>query len=275
VHFYSPVPDLDDLERRGVWARRSQLAGIVFSPETQVAYLRTLGRQYGRECAWPAASTGEPRVFFTENGSFSYGCAAATHCIVRERKPRRIIEIGSGNSSLVISAALERNAKEGASAAEYTVVDPYPSPLLQGMQHHSPEVVAKRAEVLEPQFFARLERNDVLFIDSGHTVRIGGDVNFLILDVLPHLKSGVVVHFHDIGLPYEYPRAYATNPSFRMLWTEAYLLQAFLAFNNSYDVLLALAYLMVDRAPDFRAAFPTYDPDRHASVSGSFWIARR
>jgi hypothetical protein len=275
VHFYSPVPDLDDLARREVWARRSGLAGIAFSPESQVAYLRTLGQQYGGECAWPAASIGDAGVFFTENSSFSFGCAAASHCIIRERRPRRVVEIGSGNSSLVLSAALQRNAEEGAPAAEYTVVDPYPSPLLQGVKQPPTEVVAKRVELLEPQFFGRLERNDVLFIDSGHTVRIGGDVNFLILDVLPLLKPGVLVHFHDIGLPYEYPRAYATNPSFRMLWTEAYLLQAFLACNHSFDVLLALAYLMVDRAPDFRAAFPLYDPSKHVSVSGSFWIARR
>ena len=275
VHFYSPVPNLDDLERRRVWTRRSELAGIAFSPESQVAYLRTLGRQYGGECAWPAVSAGGSQVFFTENGAFGFGCAAAAHCIVRERKPRRVLEIGSGNSSLVLSAALERNTQEGAPAAEYTVVDPYPSALLQGGQRPPTEVVAKRVETLEPQFFAGLERNDILFIDSGHTVRIGGDVNFLILDVLPRLRPGVLVHFHDIGLPYEYPKAYATTPSFRMLWTEAYLLQAFLACNDSYDVLLALAYLMVDRAPDFRAAFPMYDPAQHVSVSGSFWIARR
>ena len=127
VHFYSPVPDIADLERRDVWARRSELAGIAFSPESQVAYLRELGRTYGGECAWPAVSSGKRGVFFTENGSFGFGCAAATHCIVRERRPRRVFEIGSGNSSLVLSAALGRNAEDGASAAEYTVVDPYPS----------------------------------------------------------------------------------------------------------------------------------------------------
>ena len=135
--------------------------------------------------------------------------------------------------------------------------------------------MAERVELLDPQFFDRLERNDVLFIDSSHTVRIGGDVNFLILDVLPRLAPGVLVHFHDIGMPYEYPKTYATNPSFRMLWTEAYLLQAFLACNDSHDVLLAMAYLMVERSAEFRAAFPAYDPARHASISGSFWIARR
>ena len=275
VHFYSPVPDLDDLERRGVWDRHSELAGIGFSPELQVAYLRSLGRKWGGECTWPASSTGDAHDFFTENGSFSFGCAAATHCIVRERKPRRVVEIGSGNSSLVLSAALERNTLEGAAAAEYTVIDPYPSPVLDGVQRSPTEVVVKRVELLEPAFFACLERNDILFIDSGHTVRIGGDVNFLILEVLPRLKPGVLVHFHDVGLPHEYPKVYATNASFRMLWTEAYLLQAFMACNDSFDVLLALAYLMVDRAPDFRAAFPTYDPTLHESVSGSFWIARR
>jgi len=275
IHFYSPVPDLDDLERRDMWARRSELLGIEFAPDSQVAYLRKLGDRYGGECAWPAVSTGDSRVFFTENGCFSFGCAAALHCIVRERKPRHVVEIGSGNSSLVLSAALERNVREGVPAAEYTVVDPYPSPLLDSGHRGPTEVFAERVEVLEPEFFDRLERDDVLFIDSGHTVRVGGDVNFLILDILPRLKPGVLVHFHDIGLPYEYPKVYATNPRFRVLWTEAYLLQAFLACNQKFDVLLAVAYLMVDRATDFRAAFPLYDPARHKAVSGSFWILRR
>ncbi len=275
VHFYSPVPDLDDLERRDVWARRSELPGVRFAPEAQAAYLRKVGERYGRECAWPAESAGDPRVFFTENGQFGFGCAAALHCIVRERTPRHVVEIGSGNSSLVLLAALELNAREGSPASGYTVVDPSPSPLLGGGRSGPTEVLAKRAELLEPEFFDRLERDDVLFIDSGHTVRIGGDVNFLILDVLPRLNPGVIVHFHDIGLPYEYPKTYATNPRFRSLWTEAYLLQAFLACNQDFDVLLALSYLMTDRASDFRAAFPHYDPARHRTGSGSFWITRR
>lgn len=275
VHYYSPVPDLDDLKRRDVWSRRSELPGVDFRPEVQVAYLLELGRKFGQECAWSPAPANDLTEFYTENMSFSFGCAAAAHCIIRDRKPKRVIEIGSGMSSLVLAKALSANEADGAPSAEYTVVDPYPSPLLPNIPGTRPNILAKRVEVVELALFEQLERGDILFIDSGHVVRIGGDVNFLFLEVLPRLKSGVLIHVHDVGLPYEYPKIYATNPAFRMLWTEAYLLQAFLAFNSEFEVVLAMAYLMHDRPDAFRQAFPLFDPACHKSTSGSFWIARR
>jgi hypothetical protein len=275
VHYYSPVPDIDDLKRRDVWSIRSEMPGVDFQPETQVKYLLKLGEKYGRECEWSPRPTKDPSEFYTENQSFSFGCAAAAHTIIRERKPKRVIEIGSGMSSIVLAAALAKNEADGAPPAEYTIVDPYPSPRLPTLRGTRPTVVAERVEVLDVARFEKLERNDILFIDSGHVVRIGGDVNFLLLDVLPRLKPGVVVHVHDIGLPREYPRVYLTNPAFRMLWTEAYLLQAFLAFNSQFEVLLGMAYLMHDRPEVIRQAFPLFDPAVHESISGSFWIARR
>jgi hypothetical protein len=274
VHFYSPVPDLADLERRRVWDRRSDLAGIDFRPEAQVALLKKLGQEFGQECDWPPNPTGDPYQFYTENTNFSYGCAASTHCVLRHFKPRHVVEIGSGNSSLVIAAALRLNA-EGSAAAEYTIVDPYPRPIIKDGLPGLTQLVEQRVELLDVGFFERLGENGVLFIDSGHTVRIGGDVNYLILDVLPRLAPGVVVHFHDIGLPYDYAKAYATNPHFRMFWTEAYLLQAFLCFNSQFEVLLAMAYLAAERREELLAAFPLYDPARHLLTSGSFWIRRK
>lgn len=274
VHFYSPVPDLGDLNRRQVWSRRSELPGVAFRPEAQVAYLLELGAKYGRECAWSAEPTDDPTAFHTENLSFSFGCAASAHCVIRDTKPRRLVEIGSGMSSKVLSAALKLNEDEDAQSAVYTIIDPYPSPVLQTLTGTRPHVVAKRVEDLDATFFEELERGDILFIDSGHVVRIGGDVNFLVLEVLPRLKAGVVVHFHDIGLPYEYPEVYLTNPGFRMLWTEAYLLQAFLACKRDFEVLLGMSYLMHDRLDAFQQAFPLYNATRHRAGSGSFWITR-
>src|SRR5262245_6096653 len=271
VHYYSPVPDLADLERRKVWDRWSDLAGIDFQPDRQAAFLALLGREFGDECRWPAKPAGPLDEFYTENNSFSFGCAAAVHCVLRHFKPRRVIEIGSGQSSRVIAAALRLNAKDTGRTADYTIIDPYPSPAVQGLPGVS-RVEAQRVELFDPRFFDRLEAGDVLFIDSGHTVRIGGDVNFLILDVLPRLAAGVVIHFHDVALPYEFARAYAVNPHFRMFWTEAYLLQAFLSGNSQFEVLLAMAYLMTERTGVFRAAFPHYDPAQHLAMSGSFWI---
>ncbi len=274
VHYYSPVPDLPDLRQRQVWQRKSDLPGLDFRAEQQVAFLRSLGAQSGDECNWPPTSTGNPQEFFTENNSFSFGCAASLHSILRYYKSRRVIEIGSGNSSLIFSAALRRNLADGY-PCEYTIIDPYPALLLKNGLTALTKVISERVELVDVSLFRDLSEGDVLFIDSGHTVRTGGDVNFLFLDVLPRLAPGVIVHIHDINLPYEYPEVYFTNPSFRMFWTEAYLLQAFLAFNSEFEVLLALNYLMNDKKDEFCKAFPYYDPTRYKAISGSFWMRRK
>ncbi|MCX6056684.1 MAG: class I SAM-dependent methyltransferase [Chloroflexi bacterium] len=274
VHYYSPVPEIADLGRRYIWKEKSELPGVDFHPDRQVQILNSLGEQYGHECSWPPVSTGNPTDFFTENNSFSFGCAASLHSILRYYKPHKVLEIGSGNSSLIFSGALTQNALES-HPSDYTVVDPYPSPLLQHILPCLTKVIPERVELMNIALFEDLKTNDVLFIDSGHTVRTGSDVNFLFLEVLPRLAHGVIVHIHDIGLPFEYPEVYFTNPSFRMFWTESYLLQAFLTFNSQYDVLLALNYLMSEKRQEFMLAFPKYDPSKHKAASGSFWMQRK
>jgi len=273
VHYYSPVPDIGDLRARRVWDRRSPMAGIDMREAHQLALLAELGGEFGAECRWPHEPSGVESEFYTDNSSFSYGCAAATHALIRKLKPRRIIEAGSGFSSRVIAAALRMNEKDSGNRAEYTVVDPFPGKPLERLAGVG-SILRQRVELLEADVFRALGENDILFVDSGHTVRAGGDVNSLVLDVLPVLAPGVVVHFHDIPLPYEYAEVYFTNPRFRMFWTEAYLLQAFLCHNTSYEILLAMNFLMRDHAAAFQSAWPHHDPRIHRFPSHSFWIRR-
>jgi hypothetical protein len=272
VHFHSPVPDLADLEQRKVWDARSGLPGIDFREEAQLSLLQELGERYSGECRWPLDPGEEPAAFYLRNVSFSYGCAASTHCMIRHFRPRRVIEVGSGMSSRVISAALRTN---GSGPSEYRIVDPYPGDPVRSGTITSSGLVERRVELVEPGFFSSLRENDILFIDSGHCVRIGGDVNHLFLEVLPRLAPGVVVHVHDICLPYEYPKVYATSETFRQFWTEQYLLQAYLSGNREFEILLAMHYLMTDHLQRFREAFPHYDPAVHLYTSGSFWIRRK
>jgi len=271
VHYYSPVPDIADLEERNYFRHRSLLPGIYWRGEEQLAFLAQLGQMFGDECDWPTEPTKEPYQYYTENESFGYGCAAALHCITRYFRPRKIIEVGSGFSSLVISCALAIN---GRPESEHTIIDPYPRLTTNSLPWMA-ELINQRVELLDVGFFEQLEKNDILFIDSGHTVRIGGDVNYLILEILPRLAPGVIVHFHDIPMPYEYAKAYFTNPKFRVFWTESYLLQAFLCFNSQFEVLLAMAYLMTERKKEFSSAFKHYSPERHHAISGSFWMRRK
>jgi len=275
VHFYSPIPDLKDLEARDVWNQQSDLAGLDFRPGFQRELLLSLGQEHGQECAWGPDPTDNPQEFYTENQSFSFGCAASTHLITRHFKPRRVIEIGSGFSSRVISAALLANERDTGVKAEYTIVDPYPAEVVTGGLPGVSQLIAERVELMPPDFADGLGEDDILFIDSGHCVRIGSDINFLMLDVLPRLAPGVVVHFHDIPMPFEYPKSLYTNPRFRQFWTESYLLQAFLCHNDQFEVLLAMAWLMQNEPDAFRQALPLYDPQAHQAGSGSFWIRRK
>ncbi len=272
VHFYSPVPDLAELALRQVWSRKSALAGIDFNETGQLALLDRLGGAFGHECAWPWSPTSDPTAFYLNNGCFSYGCAAALHCLIRSHKPRRIIEIGSGGSSLCMAGAIRRNTEEGHDC-RYTIVDPYPPEVIRnGRLGDIATLRLQKAELCDVSLFDSLEADDILFIDSGHTVRIGSDVNYLFLDVLPRLNPGVLVHVHDINLPYEYNKVYYTNPAFRVFWTEAYLLQAFLACNTRFEVLLGMWHIMADHMDVFCKAFPHFDTATNWANSSSFWI---
>jgi len=276
IHFYSPVPDVEDLRRRRVWDARSELPGVAFNRDYQLELLASVGEAFGHECAWPARRPVDAGAsdFYTENGSFSFGCAASTHCMIRRFKPSLVVEIGSGQSSIVIDQALAANSMETGAPARHCVVDPYPSPALAQHRGVSAELTDTRVELLDPHWFDALSAGDILFIDSGHTVRIGGDVNFLFLEVLPRLAPGVLVHVHDIPLPWDYPPAYSTRPGVRHFWTEAYLLQAFLAFNSAFEVMLAMRYLMTEERQAFLRAFRHFEPLSHQTVSGSFWLRR-
>jgi hypothetical protein len=232
-----------------------------------------LGKTYGDECQWPHDPNGDEHQFHTNNNGFSYGCAAALHGLIRAHQPRRVIEIGSGNSSRVIAAALARNQREGAVKADYTIVDPFPSAPMRTLPGVT-RLLESRIEALPADVCSELDAGDILFIDSGHTVRIGGDVNFLLLDVVPAVRPGVLIHIHDVPMPYEYAEVYYTNPRFRMFWTESYLLQAFLAYNSEFEVLLAMNHLMLDQAEAFRAAWPHFQPAIHG-ISHSFWFRRK
>ena len=274
VHFYSPIPDLADLQRRKIWDNVSDMPGVEFRPEEQARFLSLLGERYGSECNWPLEPTDDPSRFYLRNQSFSFGCAASTHCMIRHYKPATVIEIGSGLSSRVINTALRENCDRDGRQSVHRIIDPFPGAAVVNGSIGRVDLVKQQVELMEISYFDKLQANDILFIDSGHTVKIGSDVNFLFLEILPRLAPGVVVHVHDIGLPCEYGSAYALNESFRQFWTEQYLLQSFLCFNREFEVMLAMAWLMREQQPLFSRAFPHFDYRQHPTVSGSFWMRR-
>ena len=258
-NYYSPIPDLDALSP-AVFERRSELRGIHFDLDEQLAWIEGNVATAMREFAAPAE--------VVDNASYGRVGADLLHGVVRGLKPRRIVELGSGHSTLFMAAAAERNRAEGV-VTELRTFDPFPTvaqPGLPGLTALEPV----RAQDVPLEVFTGLEAGDVLFVDTTHTVKVDSDVNRIVLDVLPALAPGVLVHVHDIFLPYEYPRQWHEDSGFH--WAEQYLLQAYLAGNPGVEVLAATFALCRDRPEAMARLAPTWRPGAEASA---FWFRTR
>jgi Methyltransferase domain len=231
-HFYSPIPDLNSLPR-DVWTRESELCGVSFDIDAGLAFVQRELAPYITEYRPPPAATGNARDFYVDNGLYEMLDARTLYAMVRRFDPERILELGSGMSSLVIADARERN--EPSHDSRHLIFDPFPRGDLAPALRSIAELHAISATEVPASEIEQLGDGDFLFVDTTHTVKIAGDVNRVILDILPTLAPGVIVHIHDIYLPWEYPQEFLTER--RFFWAEQYLLQAFLAFNDKFEVL--------------------------------------
>jgi hypothetical protein len=274
VHFYQPIPDTQSLPET-LWNRPSELVGIDMNDSRQLDLLRNHFPKFRHEYEqWPTEPTEEPGRFYLRKSPFGGTDALAAYCMFRHFQPRLIIEVGSGFSSLVAAEAIAKN-KDSA----LICIEPFPPDFLRAGFPGLRSLIEKKVQDMDVEFFSQLESGDILFIDSSHTVKIGGDVNFLFLEVLPTLKPGVIVHVHDIFLPFDYRRDWVVD-EFRF-WSEQYLLQAFLTFNSQFEVLMANRYLAHRYLDDLKAAFPSLAnlkatcPNSVEWGGGSFWMRRK
>lgn len=178
--------------------------------------------------------------YYYENDWYSYCDAIFLSCMLMEFKPKRIIEVGSGFSSAV---TLDINENFLDSKLETTFIEPDPIRLLTLMNlkdKKNSKIIRKFVETVDTKIFEELEENDILFIDSSHILNHRNDLNYLIFKILPNLKKGVFVHFHDIFYPFEYSDE-AINSN--ILWNEVYFLRAFLTFNNQFEIKLFSHFL--------------------------------
>jgi Methyltransferase domain len=264
--FYSPVPHLDEIPRH-TFDRVSELPGVDWDLDAQVRLVDERLGKHLSEFARSSTARAGPHAYSSENPSFSLLDATLGYAMIRWLRPRRVVELGSGHSTLVTAEAGLRNKAEG-HPFELEVYDPFPSVVrddLPGLRalHRTP------AQEVPLSAFSELDERDVLFVDTTHTVKVGSEVNYLILEVLPRLRSGVVVHFHDIFLPFEYPRRWVEDLG--LYWNEQYLLQAFLAHNASWAVLVAAQALRRTRRLELERILPR---DAMQHDAGSFWIRR-
>ncbi len=237
-HFYSPLVDPQDPHVQPILRDFYHLelpaeSGIDLDRERMLAMLERLGRHYGRIPFGPQKIDG--LHYYYENPTYSYGDAIVLATMMMEFRPQRMMEVGSGFSS---AAMIDVNERIFDGAVELRFIEPYPEILLNLLptaSRYRNAIIPQPVQSIPLETFRTLEANDILFIDSTHVSKMGSDVNYLIFNVLPILKQGVVIHAHDIFYPFEYLPGWILNEN--RSWNEAYLLRAFLMFNRSFEIL--------------------------------------
>ncbi len=262
-HYYEPRFDMRNTLRRFDEAR--SLPGVNWNIAEQLAILDDF--QYGDELRDTPSGNTTARRFHFGNGTFESGDAEYWYQLIRSKKPKRIFEIGSGNSTLMAAAAVTRNQQEDPQyRCDHVCIEPYE---MAWLETTGVRVLRQKVEEVDISFFQALEENDVLFIDSSHIIRPEGDVLFEYLELLPTLQEGVIVHVHDIFSPRNYLRQWMIDEV--LFWNEQYLLEAFLTHNSSWKVIGALNYLHHSHPTALQKACPFLTPDREP---GSFYIQR-
>lgn len=262
-HYYEP--QFDNRNPSRAFSDDRILPGIDWNSSGQMDLLASFN--YAAELADIPLSKSGAVAFHLNNGAFESGDAEYWYQIIRAKKPRRIFEIGSGYSTLMARKAIQKNQADDPSyACEHVCVEPYEMPWLEGL---GVTVVRKKAEELELAFFAQLQDNDILFIDSSHIIRPQGDVIFEYLELLPSLNKGVIVHVHDIFSPKNYPKQWIEDEV--RFWNEQYLLEAFLTHNHNWKILGALNFLRHNHYDALKRVAPFLTPDREP---GSFYIRK-
>jgi hypothetical protein len=270
-HFYSPICDPAELRHRyrdpQTVARPDELPEIDLAHDSQVSLWES----------WLPIFHDVSRVLANEPSqryrfpSPSYGIGDATiyACMLCRFRPERLIEVGSGSSSAV---ALDTFDRLFAKRPRITFIEPYPAlleSLLKPEDKGTVEIIASDVQDVKPHVFDDLQQNDFLFIDSTHIVKTGSDVVYELFDVLPRLRPGVIVHFHDVFYPFEYPREWVINRNYS--WNELYTLRAFLMSNRNWEIMFFNDYFVYTE----RSRVERDAPQILENPGGGLWLRRR
>lgn len=273
--YYSTIPVLEEVEAtRARWDRPSALAGLRLDPAEMAERLFGLIERWSADFA---ERTGD----YAANQARGFGPgyppldARILYSMLREHRPRRYLEIGSGLSTYYASLAAAANASDGASMA-ITCVEPHPFDALRALDGVSLRV--SQAQDVALEVFTELEAGDVLFIDSSHALKVDSDVAFLFLEALPLVAPGVLVHIHDVPFPYNTPFPADTwifGERWPVYWNEAMLVQAFLAFNDSFEALLSIGLVRHHQEDRLVELLPGYVPVADdPNPPSSLWLRR-
>lgn len=266
-HYYEPLFHPRHI-RTALDASRP-LPGVVLDDRAQLALLAEFRWQEELSAIpWTPPADGG---FGYDNPNFRAGDAEFFYSAIRHFRPRQLVEIGSGMSTLVARLAINANVREAPGyACRHVCVEPYEMPWLERVP--GLEVMRERVETVDRRLFTNLSAGDILFIDSSHVIRPQGDVLVEFLDILPRLAPGVLIHVHDIFTPRDYPSKWLLDEV--RLWNEQYLLEAFLTCNSGFRIVAALNHLHHTYPREIGRALPVLGARASSLEPGSFWLQR-
>lgn len=268
-HFYSQYPDMDKIEKKRDLLYRIDKAvkDIDFNVEGQWTLLKQMKELLASIPKWTGKADYANSIYryHTDTAAFCVPDATCLHLMLRILKPNRLIEVGSGWSSAV---TLDTNEFYFNKEMRVSFIEPYPKALNRILKAEDQyEIKCCGLEDVELEYFEQLEKGDVLFIDSTHVSKIGSDVNYLLFEILPRLKKGVFIHFHDIFYPFEYPYNWIKKEGW--IWNELYMLRSFLMNNKDYKIIFFFDYLTKMHADKIWDCLHMENPS-----GGSFWIEK-
>ncbi len=265
-HYYSPIPGDEDLcsvfgsleeaasvDSKKLEARNNSAAGLQLNESKQIQLIEEFGAFYKTCPRFPVKKTEEYR-FSYDNPYFSYADTTVFCCLVQKFKPRKIIDVGGGVTTTLMMDMNDLFFKNN--PMNITLIEPHAENIehyLKGDQ--SVERIFKKIQDVDPAVFTSLNAGDILFLDTSHVSKMGSEVNFLVFNVLPLLKPGVIIHIHEIFYPFEYPIEFYNTYKY---WNEIYLWRAFIMHNTEYEIILFNSWFARKHTELLRKNLPDY-----------------
>jgi predicted O-methyltransferase YrrM len=268
-HYYSPIAEPEEYkaQQKHFSATEEYVpAEIDFDEKGQLDLLHCLAEYYSDFSKVHDTETGR---FQLDNVFFTYSDALGLYSMMRHKKPKRIIEIGSGFSSALM---LDTNEVFFDSAITMTFIDPNTERLKSQLRKGEKIALAEaKIQDADPALFQSLEKGDFLLIDTSHVSKSGSDVNHIYFNILPKLKKGVIIHIHDIFFPFEYPAQWILKEN--RSWNEVFLLRAFLSFNPEFKVRYFNNFMELRHKAFFEENMPLA-LQRNSTVCGGIWLEK-
>ena len=270
-HFYSPVPSVAEVlqQEARIFSVPRSLGGIDLNEKEQLDLLERFRPYYA---AFPFGEEKKENLRYTlNNENYFDSDAVFLYSVIRHFQPRSIIEVGSGYSSALM---LDTNDLFFQGKISLTFIEPYADRLkaqLKPRDGSNTSLIEGQLQQVDISLFTQLKAGDVLFIDSTHVAKAGSDVNYIFFDILPVLKPGVLIHFHDIFYPFEYPKEWIVRGR---AWNENYLLRAFLQYNHQFRIIAFNTFLERYHSAWFAVHMPLCLRKRVNAVTGSIWLIK-